>query len=475
MKKYFCSLCFLVQFGFSYGQQFALYNTRTLFDAFENPAQKAFYSDTSKRLAFNFFIPSFNVSTEIDGPAQSTFKRLFHTGTYSANGLTLGQGQLNSFYINENTYVAMFRIFKNPYINVEKGFSWQIKSDIKGTVSNETLAILHNYKLFSASNTSNLGNNIDGLAYHQFSFTYRENFNKRLGLGIKLSYLSGIAYSKLEIDKSEISVDQANKTFEVALKGSYRSNFLLNDADKNMVMPGFKNPGLAVSFGANYKLHNNMLLIANLKDLGFIRWANEPYTYSYDQTLQFSPGSTTETKLGTKLQKELFTNPDRKGFNTLINGKAELLLSKNMDFYQPNLLLSKNLFNSGGHIALVNTLRHRALNFSVTNAYNLNEYFMLGGQFLIKSPNAEFYLGSDQILKSYYTTKGIITSNENMGKGNTAASVYLGFSLKFGAIKERWQNASYIPMNDQRDGFFKRLSKKIFKKRVKGEAKLKDE
>ncbi len=91
---------------------------------------------------------------------------------------------------------------------------------------------------------------------------------------------------------------------------------------------------------------------------------------------------------------------------------------------------------------------------------------MLGGQFMIKSPNAEFYIGSDQVFESYYVTKGFLTANENIGRGNTAASFYLGFSLKFGRVQERWQNASYIPMDDKREGFFKRMSKNIFKKKT---------
>ena len=81
---------------------------------------------------------------------------------------------------------------------------------------------------------------------------------------------------------------------------------------------------------------------------------------------------------------------------------------------------------------------------------------------MIKSPNTEFFIGRDQLLKSYYTTKGIITSNQDIGKGNTAASVYFGFALKFGRIMERQQNANFIPGLDSevRPSFFQRLFSK---------------
>ena len=56
--------------GFS---QFSQYNTRTLFDSFENPAQKAFYADSSRTYAFNFFIPNLSINTGIKGTSLTCF------------------------------------------------------------------------------------------------------------------------------------------------------------------------------------------------------------------------------------------------------------------------------------------------------------------------------------------------------------------------------------------------------------------
>lgn len=64
---------------------------------------------------------------------------------------------------------------------------------------------------------------------------------------------------------------------------------------------------------------------------------------------------------------------------------------------------------------------------------------------MLKSPNTEFFIGSDQLLKSYYTTKGALAADENIGKGHTGASVYFGFAVKFGPLMERQQNANNIP------------------------------
>ncbi|MBC7912933.1 MAG: hypothetical protein H7Y07_02320, partial [Pyrinomonadaceae bacterium] len=274
MKRSLLVIFIFIQWcGLCYAQQYALYNTRTLFDAFENPSQKAFIPDSSKKYAFNFFVPNLSFSSEFKGnmPAQTTLKKILFKRIFDASNLINTSG-MNNFYADQNTYLVMLRIFGNVYLNSEKGFAWQIKTDIRGTVSNETLAILHNSNLFTSGTPYEdvLNNSLNGISYHQFSFSYRENYSKRLGLGIKLSYLSGIGYSSLSMDKSEVLVDQLNNTYDVSLKGKYRTNILLNDPGDKIIQPGIKNPGLAIGISANYKLHRGWYLLGNLKDLGFI-------------------------------------------------------------------------------------------------------------------------------------------------------------------------------------------------------------
>ncbi|MFD2164371.1 DUF5723 family protein [Paradesertivirga mongoliensis] len=472
MKNYFLSLCFLFLVTTTGFSQFSLYNTRTLYDSFENPAQKAFYADTSRTYAFNFFIPNFSVNATILGPAQTTFKSLLFGGKFNTSDLELGSNaEMNKIYFNENAYLAMFKIFKGAKFNQEIGFAWQIRSYGNVAVSNETLALFNNYNLLSQSADNRFNNSGTATSYHQFAFTFREDYNKRLGLGIKLSYLSGIAHSKLQMEESSLAFNETDKTYAMALRGTLRSNFLLDDPDKTLIVPGFKNPGAALSLSANYKLKRGFTLLANVKDLGFIYWSKTPYKFTIDKTVQFTQGEK-QSSINSKLKKDFFKNPDSSKFKTPINSRVELLVNKDLGSYQPNLLISKNLFEKGGDIALINTYRHRALNLSLSTAYNLHNYFQVGGQFMLKSPNAEFFIGSDQIFENYYTAKGVLTSDEKIGKGKTAASVYFGFAIKYGDPKQRRQNTNFIPVDDRdfKEGFFKRLYKRIFKrKRFEGQ------
>jgi hypothetical protein len=80
---------------------------------------------------------------------------------------------------------------------------------------------------------------------------------------------------------------------------------------------------------------------------------------------------------------------------------------------------------------------------------------------MIKSPNAEFYLGTEQIFPTYYFAKGLITENANIGRNMPCSSFYIGLSMKFGPKMQDMGNADEIPgLNDEVTGFVVRLSGK---------------
>ena len=123
MKKSLLLLSFLSFTSTISYSQFNLFNTRTLYDTFENPSQKAFYPDSSKKYAFNFFIPTFSINGAVTGDEQLPLKRLIYSGRLDARGLTLGDEKINKLTLSENTYLAMFRNFTIVKFNRELRFS----------------------------------------------------------------------------------------------------------------------------------------------------------------------------------------------------------------------------------------------------------------------------------------------------------------------------------------------------------------
>ena len=238
----------------TFAQQFSLYNSRTLYDSFENPSQRAYQVDTSRRFAFNFFIPTISINSSFTGPAEAAFKTLLYDGMFNGRDITIGDNKHNNLTLNSNNYVAMLRMLKTVKKYKEIGLSWQIRNDGRVKVSNDIFAVFDDYRLFNSSSLQNIFSlNGYNQSYHQFSFTYRQNYTKRLAIGAKLSLLSGISYTQLKVSQSEINMDEAADVIDVSLRGTLRSNFKFDNFQRKMADPNFRNPGLSFTAGASYK------------------------------------------------------------------------------------------------------------------------------------------------------------------------------------------------------------------------------
>ena len=181
MKKILLVLLFLLFSVKIFAQQFSLYNTGTLYDSFENPSQRAFIPDTSKMYASNFLIPNVNFNFFLSGDAQATLKSRAFLNQYDNSALQINKGRYNRVNENVNAYLVMIKMFSSLAGDEEMGFSWQLKSEGKGLLSDESIAALNGTQSFATGqNYSNIFNDSYYYqTYHQISFTYREKFNKQ--------------------------------------------------------------------------------------------------------------------------------------------------------------------------------------------------------------------------------------------------------------------------------------------------------
>lgn len=456
----------LISIVSSKAQQFSLYNSRTLYDSFENPSQRAYQVDTSRRVAFNFFIPTISFNTTFSGPAESAFKTLIYNGLFNGRDLILGQNKRNVFTMNSNNYIAMLRILKSVKKYQEIGISWQIRSDSRSEVTNEVFAVFDDYRIFDGNSTSDLFNiNAYNQNYHQFSLAYRQNPTKRLAIGAKFSLLSGISYSYLKVTKSDIEIDEVSDEMAVSLSGILRSSFKFDNFQSEMIKPNFKNPGLSLTASASYKYRNGWFVMANLKDVGFIKWNKKSFQYNFDTGKMIIDNASSESadeRLADSIDNNISSLSKNKSYLSVLNGKAEVLINKNFGNYRPNLILSKSIYYKGGDIALVNNFHVKKYVFTGMADYNTNGFLQLGGQFMIKKPNIEFYAGSDHLVKTIELFKNMTGTQNSYSGGYTGASFYMGFAVKFGKVLEHPANATQIPgfIKDPDGGFLKKLIKK---------------
>ncbi len=451
-------------------QQFNLYNSRTLYDVFENPSQSAYQIDTSRRIAFNFFIPTVTANATANGSENAAIKTLLYNGRVDGRNIAIEQNKFNTIAFNTNNYIAMIRVLHTVKKSQEIGLSWQIRDDGRIKVTNETLAAFDDYDLFDDVSSANGFFNNKGYnqSYHQFGLTYRQDVTKRLSIGAKGSLLSGITYTAFKVKESDFAIDQEEDIINVSILGNLRSSFLFDNLESKSFRPNFKSPGLSLTAGASYKLRNGWFAMGNLKDIGFIKWNKNSFDYNFNAVnieVDNASSSSTDDRLLDSLDQKISNSRTKRSYFSLLNGKAEILINKNYGNYQPNLIISKSLYYEGGDIVLTNNYHYRNFVATASAGYNTNRYLAIGGQLMVKSPNAEFFIGSDHLLKSLEMIKYARDQTPPYSGGYTGASFYMGFGLKFGRILEHPANANFIPGMNEPWGT--RFLRRIFRKKEK--------
>jgi hypothetical protein len=475
MKNFLLVLFFLLFSANIFAQQFSQYNTGTLYDAFENPSQRAFIPDTSKKYASNFFIPNFNATFFLSGDAQATLKTRAFLYDYDNSALKIGQGRYNRVNENANVYFLMLRMFSSLNGDEEMGFSWQTKSEGKGFISDESIAAFDGPRSFHDNLIySNIFNSrYYYQTYHQLSFTYREKFNKQFSFGVKLSALLGIQYQKLNIIGSQASFNNATDSAAVALRGTYYAGYIPGHFIARDYLPNLRSPGASISIGTTYRTEDSFILQGNIKDLGFIHWSGRSDIYNFDNSTIIGGLGTPsrEDSIYNKLTPLIHNNGVKGSFTTPIDGVAELSVNKSFWIdddhqfkYSPTAVLSKELFYEGFVGALVSPFQYQKYVLTLTTSYDDLKTFNLGLQFMMKTPNWEFYIGSDKLTHSITMVSDALNKNAaNISQNNdyTGSNFFIGATFKFGPIVEHPMNASVIPTGEK--GFLGRLWGRLFK------------
>ncbi|MCC8410157.1 DUF5723 family protein [Mucilaginibacter sp. UR6-1] len=473
MKK-FLLLLLLSAPMFAAAQQFSQYNTGTLFDSFENPSQRSFIRDSSYNMASNFLIPNFGAYAFLTGNAQRSIQSRLFDERYDNSQLEVGNRKLNHVVGNTGVYLLMFKWYADMRGDKEMGISVKTKGEANGTITDETIALFNGSANFQNRPYEDvLNSNGYYQTYHQIGFSYREKLSKRAAFGFKVNFLMGLQYQEVLINRSSIEFDKPADQANLYLDGLYYASENAGRFKANTFAPNFRNPGASVSIGGSYKTEEGYILQGNVKDLGFVHWSGKSNTYRV-------LGSTTLTDLSQPWREDSVRNQlsnllksgyiHTGSFTTPTDGLAEMSIAKKFFFNYdrtfsmlPTLIVQKQVFYRGLTGALVDHFQYNNITLTATASYNDLRLFNFGGQFMYKSPNAEFYIGSERLLP----TGRIAIQSTGYNTPYTGADFFLGFSLKFGRPIESPMNASYIPMGEEK-GFFGRFFDKIFGKRKGG-------
>ena len=137
---------------------------------------------------------------------------------------------------------------------------------------------------------------INALAFNELGFSVARTY-KKFNVGIRGKMYQGIAAAQLEKmqfkwQQPNNSTDEITITTEAQLNTSNVPYLFdsLNGQPYKSASPsagsflGFKNKGFGFDLGATYDVNNKLRLGASLIDFGYIKWTNETYNYTSNQT-----------------------------------------------------------------------------------------------------------------------------------------------------------------------------------------------
>jgi hypothetical protein len=484
MKKYLLIFCLLIFAPKLFAQQFAQYNTGTLYDSFENPAERSFIPDSSRMYASNFFFPTLDGNVFLTGDAQQTLKERLVKHTYMNSNLQIGgltggsgegpnptqqigsTGHLNYLDANANAYIFMFKMFTSLDGNQEVGFFGETNATVRGVLTDESVALLNGSAAFPGTNYSNVFNSRYHIqSYYQFGATYREQVTKQFSIGLKGAFVTGMSDENVNIKQSHITFNKAADTALLKLDGTNRKAGF-------STLP-FSNPGFAISIGTEYRTHDGFTLQANLKNFGFIHWNKNAELYDFygSKGIHGLTSSDPESNVIKTYTSLIDTHKTEESYNTLIDGSFDLSVSKSFWIdddrtfkYSPSIIASKELAYNGFTGGIVNPVYYKNYSISIITSYNDMKLFDFGMQFMYKTENAEFFIASDRMPQSISFLEANL-KNQNAINSSGAFSggdIMVGFSLKFGDVIEHPMDANKIPMGDDNKGFIGRMWQSIF-------------
>jgi hypothetical protein len=289
-------------------------------------------------------------------------------------------------------------------------------------------------------------------------------------MGFKVSFLTGIEISKLDIYESHVNLDKVNNAATLSLRGTYYQSKGPGNLDSRSFLPTTRSPGAQISLGTSYKTDDNVLIQGNIKDLGFIHWYDRSSIASFNttETAINIASKGREDSIYKTVDNILKNDRNFQSFTTATNARFELSATKSywldqdMLFkYSPTIIASKELLYNGFTGALVNHFQYQKYHGSLTFAYDNNSLLNVGLQLMYKSYNGEFFIGSDKLIQTI-ALGGASRNYSSYTNGSfTGASFFIGFSLKFGPVIEHPLNSSVMETGER--GFLGRLYNRLFK------------
>lgn len=344
-----------------------------------------------------------------------------NNGTLDINAVVnnMHNSKYSDLYINNN--ISLF----HAYFKVgKKGSRIEVSQRLKSTINTNIL----NKRTFDVL----LGNSeeqtvvdltdtrMQSMAWNEIALGYTTKINKKLTIGAKLKFLSGVAYADFKSRHLVATIGPDGNNFDVDSELRTASLNPITDKAYNQDLTPYKsndelglvtrgltkNLGGAIDFGVGYEIAKGLRAFAGFNDLGFISWKNNPLTYNNKVVLKdFYP---IKYNSETDKYETDFTQFTDSGvvkassynvyLNTHLNAGTTWQLSKT--FHTTALLdayvIDGGIAYPGGTLA--GTLNGgRFFEFTMNAGYNQNRPFRVGTGMSVKAGPLQMHMFSNNI------------------------------------------------------------------------------
>ncbi|MDP4240620.1 MAG: DUF5723 family protein [Bacteroidota bacterium] len=208
-------------------------------------------------------------------------KRADDSLVFDQNKLLKAIGNNNDvgFTASEDAFALGFKAGKN-YIS----FSLGVRASFNFHYTKDLMSLLINGNApFIGKTVEISGAKIYGIAYTEAGIGFAREINSKLKVGARLKYLWGDAAINSENSKITLTTDPVTYALSVVsdvhLDLAYATKHKDNGDEIFDPRGMFKNPGVALDLGGEYKVNDKLSVNASILDIGSITWKEKVTNY----------------------------------------------------------------------------------------------------------------------------------------------------------------------------------------------------
>ena len=294
---------------------FMTYNPRSMF------ANPAFHTDEYGY--FDFVLGGVNVNVQNIGLKYDRFFSFNDEGKPYQINLNEGLSSLrNKNYLNANVSLDVFNCGRRTKYGMFT-YTHRIRVSETFRYSKDLVSLLAqgNAAYLGESNPANIDLGMAVRGYMEFDFGYQMNLTEKLSVGARLKYLAGLADLKTRNVNIKLFTDPETYALRLLADADVRAALPMSFSMENgkpqfgdfNLFGMFKNFGLGIDMGAEYRIDDQFGVAAAINDLGFISWKTNPVEMQVglnDAGPFYQDGAFVFSGLTSEQVTEMMNNPD---------------------------------------------------------------------------------------------------------------------------------------------------------------------